>query len=562
MKAVLSLGALFAVRAQQAGTLQAEVHPPMTIQYCTKKAGCAQEQTSITVDESWRWTHGVGGYKNCLEGNAWVSKFCPNPAVCAQNCVVEGADVGKYAHDYGIAPVKGVLGSMELKYVAPGGAVASRVYLTDSDETYKVFKLKNKEFTMDVDVSSVPCGINAALYLIEMQQNGGKGIGHNGAGAKYGSGYCDAQCPRGVKFLNGEGNTINWGMVQSKSPSGKMKPDGPVGQYGACCAEMDIFEANRDAAAFTAHPCHSKVQGVYRCNGAQECGVKGNASLPGLCDKEGCGFNSWRMGDQTFYGKGPGFKVDTTKPMTVVTQFITADGTDTGDLSEIRRIWLQDGKVIDNSKAGVLGDDAGDSLTKSVCTAEMKAFETSGSKGSGVFDKYGGLKAMGEALDRGMVLSMSIWHDSLGRMLWLDGEKAHPQANASRPGASRGPCAYESGSPADLMKSHKDAAVTFMNIKYGEIGSTFAAGQPAAVQPSGKSEISDAGGEQETERPILRGASGPSGAERVRKAAGYVGILAAAGACSMAAFVAGRRTWRQVRGTREASPGTYDAVSS
>ena len=26
----------------------------------------------------------------------------------------------------------------------------------------------------------------------------------NKAGAKYGTGYCDAQCPRDLKFINGE----------------------------------------------------------------------------------------------------------------------------------------------------------------------------------------------------------------------------------------------------------------------------------------------------------------------------------------------------------------------
>ncbi len=43
----------------------------------------------------------------------------------------------------------------------------------------------------------------------------------------------------------------------------------------------------------------------------------------GLCDKDGCDLNSWRMGDRTFFGPGSNFKVDSTKPMTVVTQFIT-----------------------------------------------------------------------------------------------------------------------------------------------------------------------------------------------------------------------------------------------
>lgn len=41
------------------------------------------------------------------------------------------------------------------------------------------------------------------------------------------------------------------------------------------------------------------------------------------------------MGNTTFYG--PGKTIDTTKVFTVVTQFITSDGTSSGSLSEIKR---------------------------------------------------------------------------------------------------------------------------------------------------------------------------------------------------------------------------------
>ena len=54
------------------------------------------------------------------------------------------------------------------------------------------------------------------------------------------------------------------------------------------------------------------------------------------------------MGDRNFYGPGSNFAVDTTRPFTYVTQFITDDGTDNGDLVEMRRLFVQDGKVIPN----------------------------------------------------------------------------------------------------------------------------------------------------------------------------------------------------------------------
>ena len=66
-----------------------------------------------------------------------------------------------------------------------------------------MFKLKNKEFTFDVDVSELPCGLNGALYFVEMEEDGGHHYPGNDAGANYGTGYCDAQCPHDIKWING-----------------------------------------------------------------------------------------------------------------------------------------------------------------------------------------------------------------------------------------------------------------------------------------------------------------------------------------------------------------------
>lgn len=66
-----------------------------------------------------------------------------------------------------------------------------------------------------------------------------------------------------------------------------------------------------------------------------------------------CDFNSFRMGNTSFYG--PGSMVNTNARMTVVTQFITADNTDSGMLKEIRRLYVQNGRVIQNSKVNIPG---------------------------------------------------------------------------------------------------------------------------------------------------------------------------------------------------------------
>lgn len=89
---------------------------------------------------------------------------------------------------------------------------------------YELFKLKNQEFTFDVDVSGLGkypecgrltevhkltclpgCGINGALYFVKMDADGGLAkYPTNKAGAPYGTGYCDAQCPRDLKFIAGK----------------------------------------------------------------------------------------------------------------------------------------------------------------------------------------------------------------------------------------------------------------------------------------------------------------------------------------------------------------------
>ena len=69
--------------------------------------------------------------------------------------------------------------------------------------TYETFNLLNKEFTFDVDLSTLPCGLNGAVYFSAMDATGDMGKGNNNAGAKFGTGYCDSQCPKDIKFISG-----------------------------------------------------------------------------------------------------------------------------------------------------------------------------------------------------------------------------------------------------------------------------------------------------------------------------------------------------------------------
>ncbi|KAI0793915.1 cellobiohydrolaseI [Fomes fomentarius] len=451
---LLFLSSLAIAHGQQVGSLTAESHPKLSVQQCSAGGSCQTLQRSVVLDSNWRWLHAVNGSTNCYTGNTWDASLCPDPETCAQNCALDGAD---YSGTYGITTSGNAL---TLKFVTNGAYstnIGSRVYLlSEDDTTYEIFNLKNQEFTFDVDMSQLPCGLNGALYFVEMDKDGGSSrFPTNKAGSKYGTGYCDTQCPHDIKFINGEANVQGWEPSPNDTNAGS-------GHYGTCCNEMDIWEANSNGAAVTPHVC--SVAGQVRCEGT-DCG-DGDDRYEGICDKDGCDFNSWRMGDQTFLG--PGLTVDTKSKFTVVTQFLTSDNTTSGALSEIRRLYVQNGKVIANSKTQIDGLDAYDSITDDFCNDQKEVFGDTNS-----FEKLGGLKAMGDSFEAGMVLVMSIWDDHTAKMLWLDSD--YPtDADASKPGISRGPCATDSGEPKDVEANSPGATVIYSNIKTGPIGSTYA----------------------------------------------------------------------------------------
>ena len=436
---------------QQVGNSKPENHPPLTFQSCTKSGGCQSKSGRVVIDANWRWVHNVNGYTNCFTGNKWNTQYCPDGPTCAKNCAVDGAD---YQGTYGVT-TQGSLLRLNFVTQSANKNIGSRLYLLDSDTNYVMFKLKNKEFTFDVDVSNLPCGLNGALYLVEMDEDGGMGkYPGNKAGAKYGTGYCDAQCPRDIKFINGEGNCEDW----KPSP---VNPNTGAGKYGTCCNEMDIWESNSISTAYTPHVC--SVQGQTRCTG-DDCG--NDTVRIGFCDKDGCDFNPYRLGDRTFFGPSSSFDIDSSSKFTVVTQFITADGTESGELTEIKRIWVQDGKVVQSQNVTVQGNTF-NSVTDKFCTAQKKEFNDTNR-----FKEKGGIKEMGQSLEKGMVLVMSLWDDYAVHMLWLDSNYPTNEP-ASKPGVARGTCPTDSGKPSDVEAKYPNAYVEYSNIKYGEINSTY-----------------------------------------------------------------------------------------
>jgi len=223
---------------------------------------------------------------------------------------------------------------------------------------------------------------------------------------------------------------------------------------------MDIWEANSVSAAVTAHNC--QTTGQFKCNDTKSCGgLSGPDRYVGHCDRDGCDFNSFRLGNNSFYGRG--MMVDTNQLVTVTTQFAT-DGT--GNLNEIRRIYSQNGKKIFNSKATFPSLSQFNSITQPFCDAEKALF-----KDKNDFKKLGGLNKLSQSMKNGMVLVLSLWDDYEQHMLWLDSQ--YPTtSDPSVPGVLRGPCATNTGQPKVLQNEYPTAHVIYSNIRFGPIGST------------------------------------------------------------------------------------------
>merc|ERR1712130_2511 len=372
-------------------------------------SGCTTKHTSVVIDSNWRWTHVKGETTNCYTGNLWDPDLCPDAATCSKNCEIEGADK-EYSNTYGVESSDDA-NSLSLKFVTEGPYttnIGSRLYMLNagSEDKYKMFRLKNREFTFTVDDSQIDCGLNGALYFVAMEQDGGAKR-HGNSGAKYGTGYCDAQCPHDLKWINNEANMEDWVPSEVDENAG-------TGRYGTCCTEIDLWEANNRGTAFTMHSCATPNDEQYRCEGT-DCGDNGEDRFKGVCDKNGCDIQPYRLKEKNFWGVGKDFKVDSSKPVTVTTQFITEDGTN--------------------------------------------------------FLEKGGMKAVDTIFETGGVLVMSLWDDHYANMLWLD--STYPvDGTCDQPGVCRGPCAITSGVPADVEKDLADATVIFSDIKYGHIGAT------------------------------------------------------------------------------------------
>ena len=232
-------------------------------------------------------------------------------------------------------------------------------------------------------------------------------------------------------------------------------PTSGTGHFGSCCNAVDIFHGNTNSTLMSAHPCSSA--GQSRCSGAQ-CGGLNNTSPAAFCDADGCDFNPRQL-RVLFYGNSS--SVDTRSKFTVITQFVTADNSTGSDLVSISRTYLQDGFVLTNPRSAIYGIAPQSSdINPKFCTQEIRAFSY-----NNTFDPLGGLKTVGDALSRGMVLALSIRDDPVSNMAWLDSTYP-PNLPTSTPGVLRGECPPNPTIPTSPVPS-----VIFSNIRFGDIGS-------------------------------------------------------------------------------------------
>merc|ERR1712137_1385142 len=192
----------------------------------------------------------------------------------------------------------------------------------------------------------------------------------------------------------------------------------------------------RSRCTLATHPMMSNTVAMAAC------GDNGEDRFKGVCDKNGCDIQPYRLKEKHFWGKGKHFQVDSSKPVTVTTQLITNDGTDEGEIVEVKQFYTQNGHTIEHPMYSVNGKKH-NSISNDFC-ADWVADTKDGTN----FLEKGGMKALDTIFENGGVLVMSLWDDHYANMLWLD-SKYPVDGTCDQPGVCRGPCAITTGVPAD-----------------------------------------------------------------------------------------------------------------
>lgn len=186
-----------------------EHHPVLVTWKCTNEAGCKPRKSGIVIDELRRPLYQVNAPTlGCGIAGRPNATVCPDAATCQANCAMDGIS------NYSTVGVSTSGSNLYLRQLQAGSLakLTPRVYLlAQGEDLYETMNLVGQEFSFEVDVSKLPCGMNGALYFSEMKQDGGKSS-LNTAGPKFGTGYCDAQC-HVPAFIDGEVSERDFGLA-------------------------------------------------------------------------------------------------------------------------------------------------------------------------------------------------------------------------------------------------------------------------------------------------------------------------------------------------------------
>ena len=300
-----------------------------------------------------------------------------------------------------------------------------------------------EEISFEVDVSDVKCTYNAAIYMVAMRTD-------TFDLANCGVGYADAQCPTDMQ----------------------VNPDGTPGQpLGAsttwnCATEMDLMEVNREASAFTTHPCASSTNGGSVCrDNENDCKAK--------CDRPGCDWNPYRTASLTqnevarnFYGYGSEFQINTERPFYVISSYDKATKT-------FRQRFEQDEKTLDfppvTTNLGTPEQQTHEQLTDAYCAAWHDASSPDVPNQNQLLGGNCQMETVARQND-GLVLVISLWDDfnhDTGKgtnMAWLDSTFPQNSPNATD---VRGRCPF-----AETPKDPVGVKATYRDFRFGKIGYT------------------------------------------------------------------------------------------
>ncbi|KXX81013.1 Exoglucanase 1 [Madurella mycetomatis] len=434
--------------AQQVGNLQPETHPGLQWTQCTTNGNCSKIDGELTLDANWRWLHKIDDYRSCYEGQNWNAGVCNSDANCTAICALEGA---QYKEVYGVVAGNDSFSQRLRTNFEFAYNIGSRLFLLESKNRYQTFTLLNNELAFDVDLSTVECGINSALFFVPMDPDGGQArFPTNKAGAEYGTGFCDSTCTRELKFIGGTANMEGWSPSATDEFGGK-------GNRGSCCPQLNVWTSNAHSFALSTHICPEYYvdQGFpFICDGS-EC-LPPNDRGEMRCDRWGCSYNPYRMGNREFYGKGK--RVDTARKFTVVTRFTETN---------ITQFFIQDGQKIDVPVPVWDGLPKEAGLSADMCGKQLEVFIERDAFGmNGGWDQN-----LQQLLTQPMVLSTSINVDHYAWNIWLD--STFPLEAKGELGFERGDCIpYENNDPFVVQNSYGNATVTWSNIRFGPIGTT------------------------------------------------------------------------------------------